>query len=58
MKPPRHWSSEIGDFTVGKSADYVVMKAGSSSVPALFMPGAASVTELRVGGEVVFRPEP
>jgi guanine deaminase len=50
---------EIGDFSTGKSADYVVMRPASScTLAALFTPGNAdSIVEVRVEGDVVYGAE-
>jgi guanine deaminase len=45
--------SKIGDFAVGKSADYVVIEAAPSSSPAvLFTLGAEAIIEVRVENEI------
>ncbi len=49
--------SEIGDFGVGKSADYVVMR-GDGNLAEMFTPGRAdAISEVRVENDVVYRAE-
>ena len=48
--------STIGDFMPGKSADYVVLRP-ERALAALFTPGAASIVEVRVEGELIYEAE-